>query len=487
MSYDVSLLSPEIVWKYFDRIRQIPRESGNEKRLGDAILAWSNAAGASGTRDDAGNVIVTIPATPGYESIPGIVLQCHMDMVCEKRSDVAFNFRNDSIQLKRDGDWITADGTTLGADNGIGLATALAFLEIDDISHGPLEILATVEEETGLYGALGLDASLISGRMLFNLDSEEDGIFYVGCAGGLDSSITLPVDRTAPKSNETAYNLKISGLCGGHSGLDIILNRGNGVVLMARLLQKLYAASPFLLGAIYGGDKHNAIPREAAALIVAPGDPFETWQTLLAEARECFLDEFDAVESNIDLSLSPTALPDSVFTPASTRTAIDLLLSIPNGVMAMMRDIAGVVETSNNLARVKTENSTVKILCSSRSSVSAAISGVADKLDAIARLSGATCRELSSYPGWKPDMGSKMLAHARDVWTSVTGQAPKIQVVHAGLECGIIGEKFGDMDMISLGPTIENPHSPSERVNIPSVERFFRFAKAFVASVAANG
>lgn len=486
MSYDIRGLEPVVLWKYFDRIRKIPRCSGNEDGLAKAILSWADKAGATGERDSAGNVIVTIPASAGCENVPGIVLQGHMDMVCEKHLDKTFDFKSDPISLARNGDWIEADGTTLGADNGIGLAAALAFLEVNDIPHGPLEILATVEEESGLFGALGLEPKFIKGRMLFNFDSEEDGIFYVGCAGGRDTSVTLPIDRKKPGGHK-AYEIVVQGLRGGHSGLDIVLNRGNAVVLLARVLRWLMDEAPSIeIAQLRGGDKHNAIPRDASAVIVAESAKEREWRPLIDKANEVFLGEFGQLEPDVKVSLEEITLPESTFSMESSVRVVDLVLAIPNGVMAMMRDVPEVVETSNNLARVKTENVALKLLCSSRSSIDSASAAVVEKLAAICRMASATTKELSSYPGWRPNITSPMLARAKQVWKSVHDVEPEVKVVHAGLECGIIGEKFKDMDMISLGPTIENPHSPSERVHIPSVERFFVFAKAFIASIA-NG
>jgi dipeptidase D len=482
MSYDVSKLKPELIWKYFDRIRKIPRCSGSEGALAEAIVSWSTALGAFPRRDNAGNVVVEIPPTPGFEGAPGIVLQGHMDMVCEKHREKVFDFKSDAIVLKREGEWITADGTTLGADNGIGLAAALAFME-EVIPHGPLEVLATVEEETGLYGALDLDTSLIKSRLLFNFDSEEDGIFYVGCAGGRDTKVTLPLERKKT-TDAIAYQISVGGLLGGHSGLDIVLNRGNAVVLLARLLDRLNRETAFELCALNGGDKHNAIPREATATVLVSTDCEEKWTALLAEANADFVSEHGSAEPDITAGLKRISAPDSCFTRASTERAIDLILSIPNGVMAMMREIPEIVETSNNLARVNTHPTSMTILSSSRSAVNSASAAVGEKLRALCRLASATYEEVSSYPGWKPNMSSPMLARAQRIWTSVHGVPPEVRVVHAGLECGIIGEKFSGMDMISIGPTIENPHSPSERVHIPSVERFYAFAKAFIADVA---
>lgn len=484
MSEAIATLQPDLVWRYFDKISQIPRGSGKEAAIRKAVVSWSREAGCTAEVDRVGNVIVRIPATPGCDQAPGIVLQCHMDMVQEKDAGTDFDFEKDGIRLVKDGDWITADGTTLGADNGIGLAVALSFMEMTDLPHGPLEILATVEEETGLTGASGVTPDTIRGRLLFNLDSEEDGIFYAGCAGGRDMIVTLPVTRVAPKAGTQGYRLSVKGLLGGHSGLDIIANRANANVLLARALGALWHDLDIALSWIVGGDKHNAIPREATAAFIARPIVEDRMRNLLEERLASFRGEFGDVEPELSLTLDQGEMPSSVLDSLSLQNLLGLLIGLPHGVKTMMRDVPGIVETSNNVARVRTEKYTFTVLCSARSSVRAGLDAVTEQIKAISTLGAARMSELSSYPGWKPNMASPMLERARKIWREVHGAEPEVTVVHAGLECGIIGEKLGDMDMISLGPTIERAHSPEERVSIESVARFFEFAKAFVQSFA---
>ena len=483
MSYPIDDLNPKPVWRYFDKIRQIPRGSGNEQAVGDALIEWAKAAGATGKKDAVGNVLISVPASRGLEGSPALVLQTHMDMVCEQDKDRGFDFAEDAIVLRRDGDWISADRTTLGADNGIGLASAMALLDEPDLSHGPLEILSTVEEETGLKGASALDPGFVSGKLLFNLDSEDDGRFCVGCAGGLDTLTTLVTERVPVNKAMIPFELRVSGLSGGHSGVDIHLNRANAVVAAARTLRALIAEAEIAVSWIVGGDKHNAIPREAfATILVSPSNEAKMFE-IVAEGERLLKEEFGAAEPGIREEAVPTGLPAGVLSAASAKRLIDMIYAFPSGVLSLVRDIPGVVETSNNPARIRCDERQVTILNSSRSSVRAAVLGVESKIRAVAEAAGATTAVLSDYPGWKPNFSSALLKRAEAIWRRVHGDAPKIEVIHAGLECGIIGEKLPGMDMISLGPTIENPHSPAERVSISSVERFYSFLKAFVEDV----
>lgn len=482
MSYPVDTLEPKSVWNYFDKIRQIPHGSKNETALGKAILEWAQEAGHTGEMDAVGNVVVRIPATPGLESAPIVVLQGHLDMVCEKNTDTEFDFERDPIILQRDMNWIGAAGTTLGADNGIGLATGLAFMEID-LEHGPIELLMTVDEETGLHGAKSLKPDFVKGRMLFNLDSEEDGVFYVGCAGGKDSTVTLPI-QTVSGTLEKAFELNLRGLRGGHSGLDIIHNRGNAIRLLARALRAVGKQVSFELASLEGGDKHNAIAREARATILLDSPDIAQLEIIVRRQLELFRSEFATHEPDLDLTISPVAVPSLVFAAQSQQKVLALALAIPHGVQSMVRDMDGMVETSSNMARVRLEGEDFTVLCSSRSSVAAALEGVVTQIEVVGEALGARVQVGEGYPGWMPNMESKMLAKAKEVWREIYGEDPAFQVIHAGLECGIIGERYPGMDMISLGPTIINPHSPGERVSIPSVERFFDFVKAFVSALA---
>jgi dipeptidase D len=484
MSYSPESLKPKILWSYFDKIRRIPHGSGSEKELGEAVISWAREKGFEASMDEVGNVVVRIPAAKGYESAPTVVLQGHLDMVCEKNAEKKFDFTKDAISLARDGDWLIAEGTTLGADNGIGLATGLAFMDMPDAVHGPLELLMTVDEETGLVGAQSLKPDFIKGRLLFNLDSEEDGVFYVGCAGGRDSTVELPVKTVSAPAGHDAFKIEVKGLRGGHSGLDIIHNRGNAIRLLVRAIGACLRDVNVQISSIEGGDKHNAIPREAFAVVLVPLAGKKNFEKILNAQYNGFKDEFASHEPEISVVATPAEAPKNVLDEDSRNSAVRLLLGLPHGVLTMVRDMAGLVETSNNMARVRIDGGRLKVLNSSRSSVEAAVDGVVQQIEAVGLAVGAEVDIHGGYPAWQPNMESKMLARAKEVWKKVHDGDAKFTVVHAGLECGIIGEKYPGMDMISLGPTIQNPHSPNERVHIPSVSRFFDFAKAFLADLA---
>ena len=485
MAYSVAELDPKVVWNYFAKICGIPHGSGDEKALGAAILTWAREQGCEAEMDAAGSIVVRIPATPGREAAPTVILQGHMDMVCEKNADTEFDFTKDPIETVRAGDWLTANGTTLGADNGIGVATGLAFMDDKDAVHGPLEILITTDEERGLVGARALDPSFVKGRMLFNLDSEEDGIFYVGCAGGRDAEISLPLKAAlvSGAGARQAYQVTVKGLRGGHSGMDIIHNRGNAIRLLARAIMALGEQLSLELVSIVGGDKHNAIPREAAATVVVGSGDGAAVEKILAAQLAGFRDEFASGEPELTLTAEKASAPAAALDSPTCGCVLRLLVGLPHGVLAMSRDVPGKVETSTNMASVYVNEDELAILMSTRSSIASAIDGVIAQIRAVAQANCAAVKEGEGYPGWKPNMDSPMLAKAREVWKAVHGTDAQFEVIHAGLECGIIGEKFKGMDMISLGPTIENPHSPDERVQIESVGRFYEFVKAYLVGV----
>jgi dipeptidase D len=487
MSYSVENLAPETVWKYFDRIRRIPHGSRNEAALAAAVVGWAKDAGRDVVRDAVGNVLVRVPASKGKEKAPVVVLQGHLDMVCEKNSDKVFDFEKDPISFVRDGDWIRADGTTLGADNGIGVAMALAIMEDPDAVHGPLELLFTVDEETGLNGASGLGPGFVTGRAFLNLDSEEAGVFYVGCAGGRDTVTRLPLSKGPIAAGSKVCRVDVRGLRGGHSGLDIIQNRGNAIRLLARALDAAARAMPLALVALEGGDKHNAIPREAWAAVALRKEDAAAFAKLCAEQLAAFRTEFASAEPDLALATTePSQAPAEALTEGTTRAALRLLLALPHGVLAMSRDLPGLVETSSNLARVRTEKDELVVLASSRSSNASALNGVVGQIVSIGELAGATATPNKGYPGWQPNMASPVFAAARSVWEKEFGEAPKYTAIHAGLECGIIGEKYPGMDMLSFGPTIQGPHSPEERVSIAAVGRVYSFTRALIAALAAD-
>lgn len=467
----VSDFEPRALWSHFDEILTIPRSSKEEDRARAYVIGVADGLGLSHSIDATGNVVVKKPGSPGHTEAPATVLQAHLDMVCEKNSDVDFDFARDAIRPLVEGDYLTADGTTLGSDNGIGVAAMLAIMESDDLVHGPLELLFTIDEETGLTGAMGLDANLLSARRLINLDSEDEGTVTVGCAGGADTRLELALETQAPPIGYVARALKLHGLQGGHSGVDIHLQRGNAVQLLGRLLRA--AALPGFLTGLEGGNKHNAIPREAWATLVLPSEDEDgALRRLEAECARVQA-EFSVTEPDMALRIDEAELPDRVWTGPSGARLLDLVVALPHGVVAMSNDIPGLVETSTNLAAVKCEGARVAVLTSSRSSVASGMEWIRAKIEAVAALAGATARHHDGYPGWKPNLESELLEVVRGVHTRVLGSEPRVEAIHAGLECGLIGEMVPGMDMISFGPQIEFPHSPSERVKIDSVARFW--------------
>ena len=467
-------LEPALLWKHFEALTKIPRPSGNEAAAAQYVVSVAEQLGLEYFTDQTGNVIVRKPATVGHQDAPTIVLQSHLDMVCEKNSDKVFDFSRDPIRLLMKGDWLTADGTTLGADNGIGVAAILAIFEDDSIVHGPLEGLFTVDEERGLVGARTVPSDALKGRIMINLDSEDLGIFSIGCAGGRDSSITLPLNRRAAKG-DVAVTLKLTGLRGGHSGIDIDKGCGNAVKILNRLLYQSAKQLSVELVALNGGDKHNAIPREAFAEIVVPEAEFGPLQSWFDRAMADIRVEFSPVEKGIRLEVERAmgAAPQ-VLDDRSQAKLFALIFALPHGPLAMSRIIKNLVETSNNVASVRCSDAEAKILCSSRSSNMQALQATIDKLHAIADLAGAAADQPPGYPGWMPNLESKVLKVALETYREVTGKNAKYEAIHAGLECGIIGERFPGMDMISIGPTIKNPHSPDESVQVDSVEAFYR-------------
>lgn len=480
----VAHLEPKSLWKYFDEIRKIPRGSGDEKAAGDYVLKVAKDLGLKGIRDKEGNVVIYKKATPGHEKSPGIVLQGHLDMVNEKHSTSKHNFDKDPITLLLDGEWLHADGTTLGADNGIGLAAALAVLEDDKLKHGPLEAVFTVDEERGLNGARALTSDLLHGRILLNLDSEELGNFSIGCAGGADTHLALPLKRTEAKGDKVLY-LHIHGLRGGHSGIDIHEGRGNAVKILNRLLWQLSREVKLELVSFNGGDKHNAIPREAFAEIVVRKKDLGKTKSWLEKAIEEIRTEFKPVENKIELTIEELKgkMP-KVLEAQSMETLLGLIFALPHGPLAMSRGMKGLVETSNNVAAIKSSAAKAVILCSSRSSNSAALRATRDKLAAIAHMTGVKVEQPEGYPGWMPNLDSPLLKVTMDTYKEVTGKKAVYSAIHAGLECGIIGEKFPGMDMISFGPDLKHPHSPEEKVNVKSVAEFYQHLLKIIETLA---
>lgn len=479
MASSLNELTPRLLWKHFAKILTIPHCSGSEKALGDYVLSVAASLGLPGKRDRVGNVLVSKPATAGREAAVGAILQGHLDMVCEKNSDKVHDFCKDPIQPEIKGDWVYAQGTTLGADNGIGLASALAVMEDKTLVHGPLEFLFTVDEETGLTGANKIQKGFLAGKMLLNLDSEDEGTFTIGCAGGADSTLVLPLERKKAAS-KNLYKLHIHGLRGGHSGLDINQGRANAIKLLARVLGQAQAAAKFEVVSIEGGSKHNAIPREAVALLACPPIQVRSLTAAVKKAFDKIKVEFKAVEPSAAFTMEAVAGKDFAMTQDCQRTLIDFLLAIPHGVIAMHPEISGLTETSTNLAIVKTGKKESTVLCSSRSSVASALEATRDIIKSVCALAGAKAELEDGYPGWMPNLDSPLLKKLKELYLKTFGKEAEVVAVHAGLECGIIGEKFPGMDMISFGPTMKNPHSPEEHVHIGSVEKFWKFLTAAI-------
>jgi len=466
-------LQPTLLWSFFDDIRRIPRPSGKEEKVADYLVNFAKQEGLEHKKDDAGNVLIRQPGTPGHEDAQPVVLQAHMDMVCEKNSDKEFDFDNDEIQVLVEDEWVTADGTTLGADNGIGVAAILAVMSDKKCEHGPIEGLFTVDEERGLVGATSISTDWLKGRTLINVDSEDIGIFSIGCAGGSDTHVTLPVKRTDPKG-DTVVQIHLSGLRGGHSGIDIHEGRGNALKILNRLLYQLSKNYPVELMSINGGDKHNAIPREAIAKVVMPGNNIKPAEEWLNHALASIREEFHPVEKNIALKVEQINDPAAnVLDKQSQRNVIALTFAFPHGPLEMSRTIKDLVETSNNVASIKCNDNEVKFHLSSRSSNDTALQATLDKFEAISAIVGANVHQPPGYPGWMPNLDSNVLQVALDTYKKVTGEDATYEAIHAGLECGLIGEKFEGMDMISIGPTLKHPHSPDEKVHINSVQVFY--------------
>jgi dipeptidase D len=474
---------PELLWRHFAKILTIPHCSGKEKPLAEYIIEVAKGAGLAWKKDAAGCVLVEKPASAGRDKAPGVILQGHMDMVCEKNSDVSHDFSKDAIKAELKNGWVQAKGTTLGADNGIGLASCLAMMEDKTLTHGPLEFLFTVDEETGLTGATKLAPGFLKGTRLLNLDSEEEGTFTIGCAGGADTELTLPLKRKAARAKSQLYVLKVFGLRGGHSGLDINQGRGNAIKITARLLWQAQQKFGFELVRMEGGNKRNAIPRETwAEVLVTPAEA-DALAAFLAEAFAKVKAEHKAVEKDLRYSFEKKKGTSAPLAPASQKALLNFLLTLPHGVLSMHPEIAGLVETSTNLAIVSVKKAQAMVVCSSRSSIGSALEALRNTIKAAADLAQAKAKQPAGYPGWTPNLKSVLLKTMKDVHVKVFSKEVAVVALHAGLECGIIGEKFPGMDMISFGPTIQHPHSPEERVDVHSVENFWKFLTAAVAAL----
>jgi len=477
-------LKPSLIWKYFEKILSIPHCSGNERAIGDYIISVAKELNLTSKKDKVGNVLVEKNATPGHEDSETVILQGHLDIVCEKNSDVEHDFSKDPIKAEIKEGWIQALGTTLGSDNGIGVAAALAVMEDDSLAHGPLEFLFTVDEETGLTGATKIEPGFLKGKKFLNLDSEDEGTFTIGCAGGADSEVALPLKKEKSQEGEL-FRLKIYGLRGGHSGLDINQGRGNAIKFLFRLLWQASKEFQFGITQAEGGNKRNAIPREAWADLILDPSQFDSLSAFFQKAYGKVQNEYKVVEKDAKFSFEKSEGDNrSPLFPESQGALINLILALPHGVIAMHPEIEELVETSTNLAIIHSHKDRAEIICSSRSSVASALEATRNTIAAVGELVKAKVAQPEGYPGWMPNLDSPLLKILKEVYHQVFQKEPHVEAVHAGLECGIIGEKFPGMDMISFGPTIEHPHSPEERVNVDSVEKFWKFLAATLEELA---
>jgi dipeptidase D len=483
MTTKISSLEPKTLWGHFEDLLKVPRPSQHEEKVIAHLKQWAESRKFPFEMDAVGNLVVRVPATKGHEKAKPVILQGHVDMVAEMDKGTQHDFLKDPIVAEVEGDWLIAKHTTLGADNGIGVVTAMASADDPAVVHGPLELLFTIDEETALTGASGLDGKLLKGRTLLNLDSEEDGTLFVGCAGGCNTVTAFTLERAPLPNGYAMAKIEVGGLKGGHSGLLIHENRGNSIKVLARVLKALESHG-VVVGSIEGGNKHNAIPREAAAVVGLPAKDVAAAQDIAAGVVKMELTERGTIDP--DLKITVTAVKDAapVASVACTRRLVDLLRCLPNGVITMSRDIPGLVETSTNLGVIKTEGDKVEIIDCSRSSVAPALRALLDDTATLVRFAGGVAEEVGGYPGWQPDMKSALLKHAKETFHKLRGKDPHVTAIHAGLECGIIGEKLGGADMISYGPELYGVHAPGEKVKIPTVVTYWEFHKALLAALA---
>lgn len=472
---NLSQLTPKEIWNYFYEITQIPRPSKKEERIIQFLMDFGKKNNFETKKDKAGNVLIIKPATKGKENVPTVVLQSHIDMVCEKNNDVNFNFDTDAIQAYVDGEWVKAKGTTLGADDGIGVAAQLAVLTDKNIEHGPIECLFTVDEETGLTGAFALEEGFLSGKYLLNLDSEDEGEVYIGCAGGIDTTVSFDYQTEQIPEHHVAYKIIVKGLKGGHSGDEIQKGLGNSNKILNRLLWETSSLYDIRLSVFDGGNLRNAIPREAYAIILVPTmfekefvDYFNKYET---EIRS----EFSVTEPDLIVKCEVIEKPSNIIDEDTQYNLLNSLYACPHGVIAWSQHINGLVETSTNLASVKFENGKIIVTTSQRSSVNSAKRDIANMVESVFSMAGADVTHGSGYPGWTPNPKSKVLEIAIESYKKLFGKEPQVKAIHAGLECGLFLEKYPNLDMISFGPTLRGVHSPDEKLNIESVDKFWKY------------
>lgn len=473
-------LEPKLLWNYFIQLSQIPRGSKHELEAAAWVAEQGRALGLEVEQDAVGNVLIRKPGTPGKEHLPAVAMQAHVDMVCEKNEDTAHDFMKDPIKLRMDGTLLRATGTTLGADNGIGVAAGLAVMASKDLAHPPVELLVTIDEETGLTGANNLQGGWMKAQYLLNLDSEEEGYLTIGCAGGVDTIATRKLSLSAPKNGTKPFRLKVFGLKGGHSGIDINGHRGNAIRLLAQVLFALNGKFAFELASLKGGNKRNAIPREAVAVLFLDPAQEAAFKAELAQHEAHWKAALGAFDPGLHMALEAGSA-DQVMSAADAQALIGLLLCSPHGVEAMSPDIQGLVQTSTNLGVVSTEGGKAEINFLTRSSIDPSKFALADRITALCAAVGFESELVGGYPGWKPEPNASLVKLVDGVQQELFGKPMHIMAIHAGLECGLIGEKYAGMEMVSIGPDMWDVHTPDEHVSVPSVANFWKLLTAVLA------
>lgn len=481
---EVKDLTPSLIWNYFDRVTQIPRPSKKEEKIVRYLLDFAKEQGLEVKEDDAHNILISKPATPGKENLRTVILQSHVDMVCEKNNDVDFDFEKEGINTYVDGDWVKAKGTTLGGDDGIGVAAQLAILASKDLEHGPIKALFTTDEETGLTGANALDPTFLQGDILLNLDSEDWGEFCIGCAGGKHTVGTFTYKPIKPPKAYFWFEVKVSGLSGGHSGSDIYKGLGNANKILNRYLWMLMQEDPLIISSIDGGNLHNAIPREATAVVGIPLRAKEKAAVLANTLQADLSQEYAYTDANVKLTINSTDTPEQCVDTKTGKKLINTLYVIPHGVIGMSFDMPGTVETSTNLASIKMkEDNKIEIKTSQRSSTNSLKIDIVNRMQACFQLAGADVFVTQGYPGWKPNPQSPILKVSTEVYERLFNEKPHVISIHAGLECGLFSERNPSLDMISCGPTITGAHSPDEQLQISTVEKWWEFLKILLAEI----
>jgi dipeptidase D len=480
-------LQPPAVWNYFGEILRIPRPSKKEEKIIAYLIDFAEHHKLKYKKDETGNILISKPPATGCENKKGVVLQSHLDMVCEKDADKEHDFNSDPIEAYTEKGWVKAKGTTLGADNGIGIAAQLAILEDKSLKHGPLECLFTVDEETGLTGAFNIGPEFFNAEILINLDSEDEGELFIGCAGGIDTLISMPCKIVSGKKNGVAFIINISGLKGGHSGDDINKGRGNSIKLLARFLWEVSKLCKIRIFNLWGGNLRNAIPRESGAGIIVNVEGINPFLSHFDEFRTTIRSEYSDTEPNLDIRMEEAELPEFMLKNNVQKRLVNSLYSCPDGVMEMSRDIPGLVQTSTNLASVGiSENNIIEIVTSQRSSKDFSKRNISNQIVSLFELSKSKATKTAGYPGWTPDKNSEILHTSKSAYLELFGKNPVVRAIHAGLECGLFLEKYPGLDMVSFGPTIRDAHSPHEKMDISTVEKFWKLLLKVLEKIPEN-